>query len=448
MKKLSWFISGVVLQIQPIMALDLIASYHQALQYNAGYQQAIATTAAGQENQYLARANLLPQISATATFNENYFNQGGISAYYHQPIYGAQLNQVLVDFSKFSAYTKGKFAAQLADLQLNNSQQQLMINIAQAYFNVLYAQDTLLATKMTKQALQQQLIQAQASFKAGTATIADVNDAQAGADSASAQEIQDTNNLINQNNIFHNLTGLDPQLIQPLSEDLQLQLPSPQNDQQWVQLAESNNLNNKIASKQQDMAREDIYIARAGHYPTVKLNAQYQYQDMGHLDVSNASPEQMQLLTIPGGMLSSYGSGSIGLQVSIPLSSGGGISAETRQAGANFESAQQYYLEVKRQTEQNVRNAYWQVQNGVSIVKAQRAALLSAKTKLDSDKLGYQVGVRNSVDLVSSQKNYYQSFQAYQLARYQYLLAKLQLDYLAGRLNDQSLQIINAQIKH
>ena len=150
---------------------------------------------------------------------------------------------------------------------------------------------------------------------------------------------------------------------------------------------------------------------------------------------------------IPGTPLSSYGTGSAGVQLNIPIYSGGGVNAQVRQAKANYEVARQQLVSTERQTDQNIRNTYWQVQNGVSIVKAQQTALKSAKTKLDSDKLGYQVGVRNSVDLVNSQKNYYQTFQTYQQSRYQYIMARIQLRYLSGSIDDKFIKQINTDIK-
>ncbi len=432
-----------------VHAIDLFATYQKALSYNADYLKAIATNQAGVEQQNIAFAALLPQISATGSISENYLFQGGSYAYYNQPTYAAQLNQVIFDFGKFSTYVKGKYATQLADLQLTNAKQQLMVNVAQAYFDVLFAEDTLLATQMTKRALEKQMTQAKAAFEVGSVTIADVNDAQAAFDASSAQEIQDQNNLINKKNVFRNLTGIDPEQIQPLQENINLQLPKPSDSSQWSQIAESGNLNVKIANTQVSMAREDISISRAGHMPTINLTAQYQYQDTGNLDSSNLPSAQLQqLVGIPGSPLSSYGTGVIGVQISVPILSGGAITAQVRQAIANYEGSEDQLVSVERQTDQKIRNAYWQVQNGVSIVLAQKAALKSAKTKLDSDMLGYQVGIRNSVDLVNSQKNYYQTFQTYQQSRYQYLMAQAQLAYLSGQIDDKFMQRLNGNIKY
>ena len=107
-----------------VQAIDLYQTYQKALAYNADYLKAIATNQSGQEQKNIARAALLPQISATGTISENYFNQSGVSANYNQPVYSAQLSQTLFDYSKLSNYVKGKFAGQLADLQLTNARQQ------------------------------------------------------------------------------------------------------------------------------------------------------------------------------------------------------------------------------------------------------------------------------------------------------------------------------------
>lgn len=430
-------------------AADLAAVYQNALIYNADYLKAIASNEASQEQKNLALAQLLPQINATGAFSENYFNQSGGSALYHQASYGANLNQVIFDFSKFSALTKGKYAGIVADLQLENAKQQLMVSVAQAYFDVLYAKDTLKSIQMTKAALNQQMEQAKKAFAVGTVTIADVNDAKAGYDAAAAQEIEATNDLIYKKNIFQNLTGLDPEQIQPLKIDIDLSLPNPASADRWSVIGESSNLNLKIAAKQVAMADLDVNIAVAGHLPSLNLIGNYQYQGTGNIDSTSGNLNSSNdSSNIPGTPLSSYGVGSLGVQVNLPLYQGGGVSAQVRQARANLLATKQQLLSVERQTDQNIRNTFWQVQNGVSIVKAQKTAMQSAKTKLESDQLGYQVGVRNSVDLVNSQKNYYQTYQIYQQARYQYLLARIQLRYWSGSINAEFVRQVNSNIQN
>lgn len=438
----------IVGSVSTSYAFDLAYTYQQSLTYNADYLKQIASTSASQEQINLARAQLLPQISANGSIAENYFNSQGSAAFYHQPTYGANLQQVIFDWGKYSNYSKGKYATAVGDLQLANAKQQLLVTVAQAYFDVLYAKDTLQAIQMTKTALEKQMNQAKKSFEVGTVTIADVNDAQAGFDASTAQEIQATNDLINKKNIFQNLTGLDPEQIQPIADDINLVLPTPDSVDSWANTAKQNNLNIQVANKQVAMANEDVNIAISGHLPSLNLNGSYNYTDTAGIDsVSGPQSSINNISNIPGTPISSYGVGSLGVQLNVPIYSGGGVNAQVRQARANYQASQQQLVSVQRQTDQNIRNTYWQVQNGVSIVKAQQTALKSAKTKLDSDQLGYQVGVRNSVDLVNSQKNYYQTYQTYQQSRYQYLQARIQLRYLNSSIDDKFVKDIDANIK-
>jgi outer membrane protein len=433
--------------IQTSNAFDLAYAYQKALVYNADYLKQIASTDATQEQINLARAQLLPQINGTATMSENYFNTPGLEAMYHQPTLGATLQQVVFDWGKYSNYSKGKYAADVGKLQLDNARQQLMVTISKAYFDVLYAEDTLQAIQMTKSALEKQMNQAKQSFKVGAVTIADVNDAMSGYDTAAAQQIQAENDLIYKKNIFTNLTGLNPDEIQKLSDNIQLELPKPDNINNWAQNAAKDNLDILVADRQVQIANQDVDIAISGHLPSLNVQGGYNYQATGGIDdVHGAESKQQNIANIPGTPLSSYGTGSLGLQLNLPIYSGGGVNAQVRQAKANYQAAQQQLVSVQRTVDQNTRNTYWQVQNGVSIVKAQQTALKSAKTKLSSDELGYQVGVRNSVDLVNSQKNYYQVYQAYQQSRYQYLLARVQLRFLTSDIDDKFINDINANI--
>lgn len=366
-------------------AFDLNASYNSALSYNADYLGQIAKNLAGQESVPAARAQLLPQLSATGGFSENYLGASGSTSYYHQPTLGVTLSQVIFDFSKFSQYTKGAYSTQVADLQLYNAKQKLIVDVAASYFDVLYATDVLNSIKITKSALEKQLNQAQKSFAAGTVTIADVNDAQAGFDSANAQEIQAQNDLINKKNIYRNLVGLDPEQVQPLIENIKLVTPIPDTAEAWSKKAKAGNINIKIALKQIEMAGQDVRIAVSGHLPSLNVAGTYQFQGPSGIDGGNQTLAQSE--SVPGTPLSSFTVASLGLQLNVPVYSGGAVNSQVRAADANYVRSQQQLLSVERQTDQNIKNAFWQVQNGVSIVKAQTQALKSAKIKLDSDRL-------------------------------------------------------------
>lgn len=432
------------------IAFDLDEAYQGALKYNADYLAQIAATDARVEMQNQSRALLLPQITVTGNYNQNYLNSDGFSVSYLQPTAGAQIQQVVFDFGKFSTYTKSKFATEVANLQLANAKQKLMVDVAQGYFDILYALDNLNAIRMNKNAFLTQMEQAQKSFDAGVVTIADVNDARANYDLAAAQSIQAENDLINRKTIFHNMTGLNPDLVQPLIDQIILLLPKPDVAAKWSDIAKSANLNVKIARAQLNMAAEDIQIAKSGHLPILSAVGNYQIQGTANITSANSAISQTlfnQVMTIPGVPGSSYNASMVGLQLSIPLSSGGGINSQVRSAIANYEAAQNQLSATLRQTDQAILNAFYQVQNGVSIVKAQTQALKSAKLKLASDKIGYKVGIRDSVDLVSSQNDYAKTLLNYNQARYQYLTYALQLEYLAGAIDIDFIRAINNNIQ-
>jgi outer membrane protein len=431
-------------------AFDLTASYQKALSFNADYLASIANNQAGQEAVVQGQAQLLPQLSAGAGVNEAYLASGSSNVSYYQPIVQAQLQQVVVDFNKFSNFSKSKFATQLSDLEFINARQQLIVQVGQAYFELLNAEDMLQSVKMTKNALNQQLEQANTAFRVGTITIADVNDAKSGYDTATAEEIQSENEVINKKNIFANITGMNPEMVQPILESIDLTYPNPDSVDEWAQMAKMGNISIKIAAKKMSMAAEDISIAKSGHLPVVSFVGSYVFQGTANITGTDSVATQQlvnTLQTIPGFPLSTYtGVGAL-LQVNIPIYSGGNVSSQVRQQINLYEAARDDLLETTRQTDKNIRNAFLEVHNGVEEVKALSQALNSARIKLQSDKTGYRVGVRNSINLVNSEKNYYQTWQSYNQARYQYLIARLQLEYLAGRIDDDFLNMINANIK-
>lgn len=429
-------------------AFDLSTAYQNALSYNSDYLANIAKNKAGQENVVQGRSQLLPQISAGGNISENYLSTEGAYMYYNQPSLSVQLQQVVYDFGKFSGYTKSKFATEVTDLQLIRAQQKLIIDVAQAYFDVLYAIDTLNTIQATEKSFNQQFTQASKSFNAGTVTVTDVNDAKSGLDSAHADSIRAQNELINKKNIFHNLTGLDPEQIQPIIPNIILVNPVPNDTNNWVKIARMNNINIKIANLQMKMADQDINIAYAGHLPSFYLSGGY--QNIGNANVNGSNQQAQQSLitesNIPGVIGSSYVAASAAVTVNLPIYSGGLVSSQVRQAKSNYLASQNQLLSVERETEQNIKNQFFSMQNGVNIVKARMQAMKSALLKLKSDQLGYKVGVRNSVDLVGAEKNYYKSIQDYNQARYQYLLDSLNLNYTAGNIDTKVLAQINANI--
>jgi outer membrane protein len=385
----------------------------------------------------------------SGAMTENYLSATGFAVTYHQPIVGIGITQNLINFNAFSTYTKALFSGQLSNLQLHLDQENLSLKIIKAYFDVLYANDTLNAIKIVKEFYTKEYKKAQLSYKTGMISEIDINDSKASLDEALSDEIKTLNQLNTTKNIFHNLTGENPDLIQPLITTINLLTPNKNDIQQLESIAASNNPNVMIAKLQVDMAKEDISIAKSGNLPNVSLYGTYAYLGNPAIDATDSAATTALLnegAGTPGSFLSSYTLASAGIQVSIPIFSGGGISSQTRAAMENYVAATHSLDAAKRQTNIDVQNAYWQVINGISLVNASTKALQSAKLKLKSDEIAYRLGTRNSINLMNAEKNYYEALQSYNQSRYNYLLGTAQLAFLTNTLDTNFISDLNQNI--
>lgn len=414
----------------PAHAFDLVEAWRAARDYNADFAAARSDLDAGREKATQGRALLMPQVDATA--NYNYTNpiapagQGG----YDSTTYGVNLQQPLFDVSKYTGYQKGKLATQQAETSYGAAEQQLILDTSQAYFNVLLAKDTLSATSASKKTFQQQLEQAKTAFEVGTATITDTHEAQAGYDGAVAQEIKAINSLELAENNLRRITGLDPKTIQPVLDKLPLELPTPATLEAWIGIALRNSLSIKAAEQTLEIAGKNVTEKKGGHLPVISLTA-------GYSDTQTRAPMQQP---------HTRGS-SIGVGITLPLFAGGGINSQVREAAAQQESAKDKLEAVRRQVREDVRRTFLGVTNGAALVRAQEQLLISAKSKVESTRLGKEVGIRTNIDLLQAEQAYYSTLTSLATAKYEYLIARLSLSQAAGQLDSEVLSKLNAVIR-
>ncbi|MDE1714420.1 TolC family outer membrane protein [Chromobacterium amazonense] len=423
----------------PSQAFDLVGAWQAARDYNADFAVSRAQRDAGQEKLVQGRSQLLPQVSATGTYGYNNPLQpsstptltGGAQALgrYENHGYTVGMQQTLFDVGKYTGYKKGKLGTELADTTFDAAEQQLILDIAQAYFDVLRAQDTLAATRASKKTYLNLLQQAKTAFEVGTATITDTNEAQAGYDGAVAQEISDANNLELAQNNLKRLTGLDPAGIQAVRDQLPLDPPKPAGLEAWIDMALQNSLKIKTAQQNLDLAHQSAIEKKGNHLPTVTLNAGYsdqisnQYGNYPHTRGSN-----------------------IGVTVNVPLFAGGGINSQVREALAQEEAARDQLESTRRQVKEDVRKAFLGVTNGAALVRAQQQLLISAKSKVESTRMGKEVGIRTNIDLLQAEQSYYTALTSLANAKYSYLTARLALAQAAGQLEPQVLADVNRLI--
>jgi outer membrane protein len=419
-------------------ALDLLQAYRDALQYDSQFASARLQRDAGRERQVQGRAALLPQAGFNATVakvnGEGSSNASGIPTPfkldYTDQRYVLQLKQPLYNLGSFIAYDQSKLQVAAGEVQFEQSRIDLTLRVAQAYFEMLTAQDAIAFIQAQKVAIAEQLESAKRNFEVGTATITDTHEAQARFDLAQAQEIAALNDLEVKRHQLSLLTGQTPALLRGLSPSVKLASPEPATVEQWVVNAEAGNIGVVAQGLATEIAKLDIRRASAGHLPTVDAVASYTDSKSAFL----SSPFSSKVTNI-------------GVQLNIPIFSGYATSSQVTQAIALEEKARADLDTARRSAAQGARTAFLGVQSGLSQVRALEAAERSSQLALEANKLGYEVGVRINIDVLNAQQQLYSTRRDLAKARYDTLVAGLKLKAAAGALSEADLAEINALLE-
>ena len=425
-------------------AQSLVELYDAARGYDAAYQSAKLQMDATLSKTDQAIAGILPTVTSTAGLSRS--NIVGMidalspnAATTYDRIYGAQTtsisaSQALYRPANVAAYVQGKRQREQAYVVLASAEQDLMVRLSQAYFDVLASQDSLTFVKAQKIAVNEQLASAKRNFEVGTATITDTREAQARYDLMIAQEIATENDLRVKRMALDMLVGKKDVSPKPLVNINDLPSPAPANVDEWVIQSERVHPGIQKALLDWEVAKLEVDKAKSLHKPTVDLQASYSY-------ALNLDGTATSGTTTP--VNSHVGISSIGILVSLPIFSG--FSSDNRiKETLKLEDKAQADLEVaKRSVAQATRSAYFGVVSGLGQVKALKAAEDSSQLALDANKLGYSVGVRINIDVLNSQSQLFQTKRDLAKARYDVLLGNLKLRQSNGSLKTEDLQIVN-----
>ncbi|MGO4379052.1 TolC family outer membrane protein [Pseudoduganella sp. RAF53_2] len=421
-------------------AADLIQVYKQALANDATYASARAALAAGQERTTQGRSLLLPTVSASGTVSKNYgditpSHEGEIDPNTLSPIskrdndnyqnlWTVQLTQPLFRWANWEQYQQSKLQQSVAEATFAQQQEDLIVRVAQAYFDVLTAQDNLSVTRAQKEATTEQLASAKRNFEVGTQTITDTHEAQAAYDLVVAQEFAAVNDLEVKRTALQQIIGTVPGSLSTLRTGVAIAPPQPAEIDPWISAAENQNYGVVSQNLNLEIAKREIGKQRAGHMPTLDLTAASQHQRVTNngLTKNNA----------------------IGVTWSVPIFSGFAVTSKVREAISLEDKARNDLEATKRAAAQNARQSYLGVTSGLAQVKALEAAEVSSKSALDSNKLGYQVGVRINIDVLNAQRQLYNTQKDLSKARYDTIMNGLRLKSAAGTLKEEDLMPINA----
>ncbi len=420
---------------------DLVSVYQEAVDNNADLAAARAQYGAQKEVVPQARAGLLPNLSAGADMNNTRtkFDEPSMTSTRSGNVYQATLAQPLFRADRWFQLQAAKDINEQASLQLSATEQNLILQSAENYFAVLRAQDNLASTKAEEAAFKRQLDQSNERFDVGLSDKTDVLQSQASYDTARANRILAQRQVDDAFEALITLTNREYNSIQGIVHTLPVLAPTPNDAKAWVDTAAKQNLNLLASNYAVSAAEETLKQRKAGHAPTLDAVAQYKKGDNDALGFSNPNP------------LTRYGSDveqrSIGLQLNIPIYSGGLTSSQVRESYSRLSQTEQQRESLRRQVVENTRNLHRAVNTDVEQVQARRQSIISNQSAVEATEIGYQVGTRNIVDVLDAQRQLYTSVRNYNNTRYDYILDNLRLKQAAGTLNPGDLQDLSRYLK-
>ncbi|TMG74684.1 MAG: TolC family outer membrane protein [Betaproteobacteria bacterium] len=418
----------VALSAAPVRAADLLQIYRDALANDSAYASARATRDAGLESLPQGLAQILPTVNATAFTQYNNIDisfrgaapdsqrQGNSNGF------AVTLTQPLFNWQNIQVYREAGFRAAQAEAVFGQATQDLIVRVAQAYFDVLASQDSLAFIQGQKVAISEQLAQAKRNFEVGTATITDTHEAQARFDLATSQEIAAQSDLEFKKRALQQIVGKFPEGLEPLKSSIELNPPKPTSMEDWATAAANQGYPVRAQEAALEIAVREIERARAGHLPTLNI--------VGSAGANSSSISATAVNNTP----SDATSRTIGLQLAIPLYAGGNVSSLVRQAVANREKAQQDLESTRRTAALSARQSYLGVTNGMAQVRALEAALVSSRSA---------VGVRINIDVLNAQQQVYSTMRDLSRARYDTILNGLRLKAAAGTLGEADVEEVN-----
>ena len=425
------------LAAMPALGADLLSVYQDAVGYDAPFAAARAGLEANREKLPQARSGLLPTlgVGASTTWNQSEVTPRTSpsvtnEANYNSNGWTATLTQPLFRWQNWASYQQGKLSVVAAEAQFRNAEQDLIVRVAQAYFDVLLAQESLATARAQQKAIAEQLESAKRNFEVGTATITDTHEAQARYDLATATEIAARNDLMVKVEALRVITGKGPETLKALRAGTQIGRPQPDDIDQWAESAQNGNPTVMQAQAAFDIAGEEVGKQRSGHLPTIDLVATHGRAGAGYASSAGAGVDTQTT--------------TVGVQLSLPIFAGGAVMSKDREAVALRDKARSDLENARRQAALGARQAYLGVTSGLSQVKAYEAALASSQASLDSNKLGYEVGVRINIDVLNAQSQLFDTQQKLMKARFDTLIAQLKLKAAAGNLGEEDLRTLNA----
>lgn len=439
----------------PLQAETLAEIYQLALKNDAQLRAANAAFNAGKQSIPRARAGILPNITGsiemtdgggdsssfrTLNFPNQTFDAGATGENDDESeFYSLTLNQPLFDLPAWFTFKQGFDLDQQASANLAAEQQSLIIRVATAYTEVLRASENLVTAKAEQRAIGRQLEQTKERFEVGLLAITDVHEAQAAHDAARVNTLEAEGALDIAFEALEVMTGQPHTELAGLAAEFPIKPTDPVDRDAWVKFAQDNNFTLAAARFAMQASEKNAKAKRAEHLPRVSAKLSYSnYHQEGSFDPDGKANQPFSLDNEP--LVFS-------VRMDAPLYTGGLVSAERKIAQQEFIQAQENLLNTQRSTTQQARSQHLKVHTNSARVEARSLGIVSARSALEATQAGYDVGTRNIVDLLISQRLLYQAQRDYANARYDYILSTLNLKEVAGLLSPDDINKLNAWMR-
>jgi outer membrane protein len=443
------FTLGALALSGPAYSASLLEIYQQALQGDPQIHEAEARRLAALEAKPQARGVLLPQIDFGGSWTDSSSSGTDIVGNDPDPFpastdqetteWGFTLRQSIFRWDQIVNMKRADKSIAKAEAVREAAQQDLIVRVAQRYFNVLAAEDRLNSITADREAIARQLEQAKQRFEVGLIAITDVQESQAAYDQSVARDIGSRRTLATAREFLREITGEYVEELNAPGDDFPLKNPDPNNEKTWVLMSLSQNLVLVASRLDEELARAEISYRRTGHYPTIELVVRAGERDsVGARTIFGSAPIDFE---------TTGKSDSVGVQFNLPLFAGGGTSSRVKEAVYLHRASREQLQRVTRETERQARDSFLGVLAEIARVNALKQAVASSETALEATQAGYEVGTRTIVEVLNSQFALFVAITNYYQSRYDYILNALRLKQAAGTLQVQDLEMIDKWLR-
>lgn len=411
--------------LAPVSALaesGLAEIYAQALANDPTYAAAVAGRDSSQELPVQARADLLPSIFARAQAGREHNQIDGRDYNYNPFTLNLTASVPIVRLDKLALYRGAEKRSEYGQTQLNAAGQDLLLKVAEGYFNTLLAIDTITLTRAQKDAIAEQRKQTENLYASGVGTITEVNEAQARYELAEAQELQALNSLEQRRRELRRLTGNDHTELRPLSDNFPIAEASPNDIQEWYRIAYENNPALKGRRALTEVSDFELKSRRAEHYPSLDLQ-------LSHTRSSE-----------PSYSFNSQETSAATLQLNVPIFLGMRTTSRVAQGLADLQRASKEEEAAQRDIEVQVNKAFLDIQNSIARIRALESAVKSSELSLKGTRIGQEYGQRTNVDVLNAQQQLYSTRRDLQQERYRYIISQFHLKGSAGIVTVEDIQ--------